>query len=225
MKELFWTFLFFTFFQAHIDAQEFELGVYGPVYADPYFTYEFLEGNRFKYTGYGHLGTTYRGGGSYSFEQDSIYFHYESLKLDPAQLSAYSIDLDHQKSTVLLSLSLQVFVSSDSSSFPAAWIDINYEGTKASRILHTDENGKLSMLLFKPIKENILTVRAMGYRTLKIQLDTIKSASAKIRVYLKPANEFTIEDKISAYRFQVINDTSFTLAGKSIPKTLYHKQK
>jgi|GEM_PF-5545109 len=225
MNRPFWILLIISLSQTPIHSQEFELGIYTPIYADPGYSYEFIEGNKFEFRGYGHLGTTTRGKGHYKLKADSLYLYFEPLGLDEAHLSRHKVHIRPNESDLSLSVGLSVYRKSDSTKLEGAWVDITEEDSKPSRIVYTDDEGKLFFYLFKPIVENILSVRSMGYKGVRIRLDTFNSSSIDISAYLAPAREFTIPEKLSVYKFQSISDTSFILTGKNSPKTRFYKQK
>ncbi|MFT7151214.1 MAG: hypothetical protein ACI82Q_003092 [Nonlabens sp.] len=92
-------------------------------------------------------------------------------------------------------------------------------------MFHTNKDGDFNMSLPKPIEDNILTISFMGHRSIKINLDTITSGSAKINAFLLPADEFVIDESRSKYRFQHVNDTTFILTGNDNMATRFLKRR
>lgn len=204
--------LMLLYFSTNLISQELQLGIYQPIYSDPSYTYEFLEENKFNYTYYGHMNQTTRGKGHYLIKGDSIYFNYEPLALDEKFLSSYEVTLNPKESDILMRISLSVFDLLDSLPFMNAWVDISSENTKPTKLFDTDKNGKLSMTLFKPIEENILTIGSMGYKSVRLRLDTIKSVSAEITAYLRPTTEYVKKELQEKFKLEIVNDTTFIMS-------------
>ena len=82
----------------------------------------------------------------------------------------------------------------------------------------------LGSRLNEDIKEkdhSYLLSRLIGYQDLILKIDTIKSISSKINIYLRPVTESVIKKSIKVFKIEIIDSAIFNLEDKNSLKTRF----